>query len=684
MKGDILEKSNIMNVMKLQTKLMLPITLVMIVSFVLLEGLVSNQIYNGLTMDLIQSQMEGQLDNLTKSFEARKEVKELVFETVSEEKIRLAKSLATMIEQDPSIMNARRLERVARQLGVDEIHITDAKGVIQYGTLPEFYGFDFATSEQTKEFLPLLSSKDGAIAQLPAKRGTDNKLFQYIGVSRLGEQGIIQIGLEPTYLEELEKSISLQGLIEELKIGENGYSYVVDTDGTMIYHKKPSSVNINIDTMEELKPLDDESINFFHYMIDGEKVFAAVRRVDGIRYVAAMPESDFKDDINKLSSTMIILFAIILAVINIATMFIARRVFRPIAAMVQNMKKAGEGDLTVQMQVQSKDELGKLSESFNHMVTNVGGLISNAKGVSMEVASASENLAASAQETSASTDEMARTVEEIAKGATEQASDTDVAATLTSTFDKKLNHLKDNSHHISVNADEVQNINKNGTKTLQDLKDATDNNIVSANEITKAVQELEEKSDSIGSILLTISSIADQTNLLALNASIEAARAGEHGKGFAVVADEIRKLAEESSASAEKIADIVKIIQSKTASAVEIVAEVKENADVQSMSVDNMNERFVEISKAIEEISKQIYSADTFIVEVLEDKDNIVNAISSISAVSEETAASSEEVSATAEQQSIAIEGVAASADQLNQLAANLNMEISKFKISKN
>ena len=499
-------------------------------------------------------------------------------------------------------------------------------------------------------------------------------------------------GYSPVYNEGefigvVAASLSLETFsesIENIQIGETGYAFVLDSDGTIIFHRDEtllgSPVGIEAITNEMAKGQDS---GYLTYEFNG---------VDKLGVYKYLPEARWHifttieiDELESSTSAILrnsVLVGIIalIAAVAIGFMF-ANSLTNPIKAIVATMKQVEDGDMTVASQVRTRDEIGMLSKSFNNMVANVGELIGNAAEVSSKVSASALNLASSAEQTSASTQEVAKTVDEIAKGATEQAEDAEKAVSLTSSLDTKLVQLNDNSKVIADHATNVQVINEQGGKTVDELLEVTNNNIASSKSIEEAVMDLEEKSASIGSILETITSIADQTNLLALNASIEAARAGEHGKGFAVVADEIRKLAEESSKSADQIGEIIKMIQNQTVNAVAIVESVRKNTDEQAVSVENMSDSFKEVSNAIEDITGQIRQVDGFINEILGDKDNIVSAIANISAVSEETAAGSEEVAATTEQQNMAVESIAMAADELSSLSEELNNQISKFTI---
>ena len=136
-----------------------------------------------------------------------------------------ADSFAEMIALDPSIIdNLNTLKEIAVMLDVDELHVTDEMGVILWGTVPEYYGFDFATSDQAKEFIPILNDPSLKIAQDAQPNGAEGKYFQYVGVARKDKTGIVQVGITPTRLQnQIEKtSIAnvLADMIEESSVGD--------------------------------------------------------------------------------------------------------------------------------------------------------------------------------------------------------------------------------------------------------------------------------------------------------------------------------------------------------------------------------------------------------------------------------------------------------------------------------
>lgn len=177
-----------------------------------------------------------------------------------------------------------------------------------------------------------------------------------------------------------------------------------------------------------------------------------------------------------------------------------------------------------------------------------------------------------------------------------------------------------------------------------------------------------------------LSAIAEETNLLALNASIEAARAGENGKGFAVVASEIQSLAEQTNVSADEIMNEINGLMSESEKSVEVMREVKINVDMQSSKLANTKENFNVVIDGVMKSVESVSEIELLMNELNENRKLIIDIIQSLSAISEENAAASEETSASTIQLSEVINDLAKDADSLNNLAQTLNKEISVFK----
>ncbi|MPN20926.1 Methyl-accepting chemotaxis protein McpA [bioreactor metagenome] len=229
--------------------------------------------------------------------------------------------------------------------------------------------------------------------------------------------------------------------------------------------------------------------------------------------------------------------------------------------------------------------------------------------------------------------------------------------------------------------DEVDSLSERGIEVVQMLTKSTKENDDAAKKVSKVINEVDIKSDEIGSIIDTIEKISAQTNLLALNASIEAARAGEAGRGFSVVADEVRKLAEQSKDATSKIRDLVMGIQSGSKNAVNTMEFANEIANQQSNAVVKTEDIFTKITNMVNKLSGEVEKIVKLNYEMTSKKDEIVGVMANIAASSEQTSASTEEISASTEEQLAISYEVSKTSEELNKLSQKLNEKIESFKV---
>ncbi|MFJ9254646.1 methyl-accepting chemotaxis protein [Bacillus pumilus] len=362
---------------------------------------------------------------------------------------------------------------------------------------------------------------------------------------------------------------------------------------------------------------------------------------------------------------------------------LTRSIVTPIKSLSYRAKQIAEGNLAVErMDIQRKDEIGGLNESFNQMTDQLISLIKEISNVSSQVETFSiqlddenKKLMESANQVSVSTDEMANGSQAISEDLQHGVS----------LIEKMDQHGRKNSERsqtvIQSTGDAIEAV-ESGKHTLTETKTAIEKNTHATRQIEQSAGEFTQYASGISAMAKTVSDIADQTNLLSLNAAIEAARAGEAGKGFAVVADEIRKLADESSNATRQIFDMVSHIERGIQSISQTVKEGVKLSLQQQDAMDKTSHSFEDIETKAQHIKREMAVLNDQIVQSTELGGQVLNSIENISAVVEETAAGSEEISASANEQLQSFHQMNKQVEELMSMTARLNETVHRFKLS--
>ncbi|KAB7707612.1 HAMP domain-containing protein [Bacillus aerolatus] len=472
--------------------------------------------------------------------------------------------------------------------------------------------------------------------------------------------------------------------LSEMNIGYNGTPIMISKEGLGIVHPTNQGKDLTKYSYVESVLASDQKQGTVSYKVKEKDQLFVYDTVEGTGWkVGTAYDQETLLGLSKsIKKALTITGVLILLLMVAAVLYILNRILRPIRDLQQSAKEVAKGNLSVQVTVTSKDEIGELSGAFNGMVSSMKDIISVVNHSASDVTAAAENLSAISKETNASSEQIAAAINEIAKGVAKSAEESSEATERSHHLGGQINMIAAQAGEMTDAARKTEDAQKAGLQQVQELRSSSIETKMYIDEMEKVVLALETKIKSIELVMQTITDISSQTNLLALNASIEAARAGEHGKGFAVVAEEVRKLAEQSVQATDQVKATIGDIQEGSRKAVNQMMNTRKNFDSQTVVVEATETIFGELSSLVEKMESSISSINEEILDAADAKNGVLQVMEEIAASSQQSAAASEEISASADEQLRAIQSVTDSSKRLMGLSADLKSAVNQFKLN--
>ena len=460
---------------------------------------------------------------------------------------------------------------------------------------------------------------------------------------------------------------NMMTLMEKYKIGDNGYVTLLTSTGMYIYHPNEELVGKyikDIDVSENVvNAVNNKENTLLKYKVSGESRYGYVTEVGETGYIV-ISSIPFMQYYNTIITTIVILVAIFvvgIVVIIISIRKTTQKITKPIEELNQNAMLLAEGNLQVDIKVESKDEIGELAGSIGKTVDRlkeyidyideIAAVLSQiAEGklkidlkyayvgefqkvkdalyhISGSMIEVMENISSSSNQVSAGSEDLAKAAQSLAEGAENQS--TAIEGLLATTIDV-AKQVEENKNDSEKSAEDVKNV----AQMMEDSQKLM-------NHMRDAMSKIQEASQQVVGIIKAIEDIASQTNLLSLNASIEAARAGEAGKGFAVVAGEIGNLANESARAVNTTRELIGISLSEIEKGNALADDVVNSL---SMAVERMEAVNDMIQNSAENAVLQMQSVN----RIKDGVEEMSQGVQDNSAMAEETSATSEELAAQA------------------------------------
>ena len=454
-------------------------------------------------------------------------------------------------------------------------------------------------------------------------------------------------------------------IASEYVIGESGYVMLLSTDGMFIYHPNQEYINTYISDMNISQEVIDAVLNkqeiLTRYKVNGASKYGFVANVGNTGYmvISSISSTEYFQSIFMLGAALIAVFIVGIIVILLSMKKAAAQITKPLEELNGTAQQLAAGNLQVELNVTSEDEIGELADSIGKTVTRLkeyinyideisevldkisdGKLVIDLKysydgefgkvkdaliNISTSMIDVMQNIQNSSEQVAAGSDDLARAAQGLAEGAEVQAAAIEELLATATAVAEQVAENKNDAEQSAVHTNEVTTMMEESQEQM--------------NHMREAMNKIQEASHKVVGIIKTIEDIADQTNLLSLNASIEAARAGEAGRGFAVVAGEIGNLANESARAVNTTRNLIGISLDEIEKGNTLVDDVVKSLSQAVEKIDDVNDM---IQKTAENATTQMQNMN----QIRNGVEEMSQGIQDNSAMAEETSATSEELAA--------------------------------------
>ena len=476
-------------------------------------------------------------------------------------------------------------------------------------------------------------------------------------------------------------------------VGVNGmassYVYVVDEDGTMLYHPTKEKVGNSVENsvvkglVSQIADGDIPEDSVTRYDFNGVAKYASYSVISNHSIVViSADEDDALAGVNKTTSEAVIALLVIIVGSILIAYVLAKKLVKPLVKLSDIIEDVAGGNMHADFSgvKMTNDELGLIATSVQDMTTSLGGIVEQIRETSNAMSEHSNKLSDTSEQTLAANGEISKAVEDVALGSTNMANSISDINTDLSSMNEETQTIDSSVSDIEAQTHAVLESSAMMSDRMHHMQESSDKMESGISVISERIQKVNAVVEKVSDIIGVIEDISGQTNLLSLNASIEAARAGEAGRGFAVVAEEIRVLSDntnnELNSIKEIIAELVQECEACVKASDEVVldnAAQKEEIKVVLESFDNLDGQIGMTAQKAEEIKQMVD-------QMVNLNQNITTNSYGLTDVSSSNAAATEEMTANIQELNAMMNGVAEMAGQMNDQASYLDQALSYFK----
>lgn len=469
---------------------------------------------------------------------------------------------------------------------------------------------------------------------------------------------------------------------------DSAYMYVVQNDGTMLYHPTKEKVGQPVENavikgvVQQLQDGKKPGTTVVEYDFNGTTKYSAYTILNNENIlVLTADESEALAGITTVTGVAVGIIAIVVLIAIIISFIMGRRLMRPLVKVSTIIEDVANGNIEADFSVvkESNDEIGLIIEKMKELTQSLGSIVGKIRNSSDTMSSNSYELNDTSSQTLAANNEISKAVEDAAEGST------GMAASI-SKINENLLEMSNETKDINASVDEIKNqtvavqdsskIMNDKIKSMQDSSHKMDEGISA---ISKRIETVNTTVDKVSNIVSVIEEISSETNLLSLNASIEAARAGDAGKGFAVVAQEIRVLSDNTNTELENIKQIISSLVEECRYCVQASGTIVEDNAKQKEEIKAVLDEFGSLDEQIQKTAEKADEIEELVTAMIELNDDITKSSNSLTDVSAANAAATEEMNANIEELNAMMHGVSEMAEHMNNESDGLKEALSFF-----